>query len=52
VQEEELSKAELPPRIELLVLWQPDDLDGELEDGQPKKAQPIIVDLHLFIFLK
>ena len=52
VQEEEPPKAELPPGVEPLVLWQPDDSDGELEDGQPEKAQPIVVDPHLTKFLR
>ncbi|KAG0596659.1 hypothetical protein M758_UG273900 [Ceratodon purpureus] len=52
VLEEEPPKEELPPGVEPLILWQPDDCDGKPEGGQFEKAQPIIVDPHLVKFLR
>lgn len=47
-EEEPVSKEELPPGIEPLVLWQPD----ETAESGSDNAQPIIVDTHLVKFLR
>lgn len=49
--EEPPPKVELPPGVEPLVLWQPEDReDGEPDEGE--KPDPIIVDAHLTKFLR
>lgn len=48
VQEDPPVKEELPPGVEPLVLWQPDDA----QDPITENGQPIIVDPHLVKFLR
>ncbi|CAM6077058.1 unnamed protein product [Sphagnum tenellum] len=45
---EDVPSKELPPEIEPLVLWQPEDAPDSVSENQ----QPIIVDTHLVRFLR
>ncbi len=45
---EDVPSKELPPEIEPLILWQPEDAPDSVSENQ----QPIIVDTHLVRFLR